>query len=160
MTTADLFYIKRIIHADENGDGKNMYEISLYENEKYKFPWRGWSSEFLEPFEDPTHYTYCNGDINTDITDIYGLLCPDEWKWVGQWRLNTSYTTTGNEGWCYGTSFPRIVQKLIDNQSSSKDTLFQVCRRRRWFRMLQKNPVIEETSVTTTIPLESISGIS
>lgn len=150
----DLHFATKIQIPDSQGKIlSDTFQISLYENQRYKYPFLGWKQENLIASEDPSRFSYCAGDVNTTFTDIMSLKLPNGWQCENKWSIDKEYSNTDTSGWCYGSSFSRIMGREAEHKGTGVQA-FRVTRRRRWNLLCR--PVLVEGNPKITTHMQVI----
>lgn len=122
------------------------YIYHVYQNERRNITF-DWSGQYLLPHE-RREFTDESGAIECPFSPLdLGLDPPEGFTWredcAHKWLIDTEYTKTDAEGWCYGTDFGYIMNNYRKGEWITSQGL-KATRRRRWKRIAIR--VVEEFS--------------
>lgn len=107
--------------------GGNCY-AEIWENQVY-WPITGWEAQKNCQYSD---LYYQHGQSK----DFPVLELPHGWDWDGDWKIDHSkrYGETDSQGYCYGSTNARVLDKIIGCCSTDAPTASSMIRRRCWVR--------------------------
>ena len=109
--------------------------VEVFENERRNpYPPFEWGMGNLFSYE-RGHFSDETGSHKSTIVPIKNCKPPNGYKWVGDWQVDKEYTSTDDNGWCYGMDFGYIMSGFRTGKSSSS-SLGRAVRRRKWIRLV------------------------
>ncbi|KAG9411888.1 hypothetical protein AC1031_017523 [Aphanomyces cochlioides] len=102
----------------------------IFENQRMHI-FGKWGPNYLWPTDRP-RFSNRQGDKEMNFNDV---VCPPNWTWTSEWKVDMKYTDCDEEGWSYATDFPRFKYHLAKGKSNPRKVGNSV-RRRRWVRTM------------------------